>query len=108
MNDDCNVMTCTPKGHKSNNQHTVEACRVVLQDLKKKEKFREKFSVEDDWVLPYEVVPIIDIPGFGDTAAVKACRSLHNVFCLYANFFSRYLLLQKYLLSLPALENDCK
>ena len=43
-----------------------------VQDLKKKEKLREKFAVEDDWVLPLEVVPIIDIPGFGDKAAVKA------------------------------------
>ena len=44
-----------------------------VQDLKKKEKLREKFAVSDDWVLPFEVVPIIDIPGFGDKAAVKAC-----------------------------------
>lgn len=42
-----------------------------MQDLKKKQKFREKFSVQDDWVLPFEVVPIIDIPGYGDKAAVK-------------------------------------
>lgn len=47
-----------------------------MQDLKKKEKFREKFAVEGDWVLPFEVVPIIDIPGFGDKAAVKACCPL--------------------------------
>jgi len=33
------------------------------QDLKKKPKLREKFQVLDEWVLPYEVVPIIDIPG---------------------------------------------
>ena len=44
---------------------------AVVQDLKKKEKFREKFSVQDDWVLPFEVVPIINIPGYGDKAAVK-------------------------------------
>jgi leucyl-tRNA synthetase len=31
--------------------------------LKKKPKLREKFHVHDDWVMPFEVVPIIDIPG---------------------------------------------
>lgn len=45
--------------------------RPGIQDLKKKAKLREKFAVEDDWVLPYEVIPIIDIPEFGDKAAVK-------------------------------------
>lgn len=59
-----------------------------MQDLKKKEKFREKFAVEDDWVLPFEVVPIIDIPGFGDKAAVKACLlslvSWHAILHAYA------------------------
>jgi hypothetical protein len=42
-----------------------------VQDLKKKEKLREKFRVLDSWVLPFEVVPIIAIPGFGNTSAVK-------------------------------------
>jgi hypothetical protein len=41
----------------------------ALQDLKKKPKLREKYGVADDWVLPFEVIPIIDIPGFGDKAA---------------------------------------
>lgn len=41
------------------------------QDLKKKPKLREKYGVKDEWVMPFEVVPIIDIPGFGNTAAVK-------------------------------------
>jgi leucyl-tRNA synthetase len=25
--------------------------------------------VADEWVMPFEVIPIIDIPGFGDMAA---------------------------------------
>jgi hypothetical protein len=54
----------------------------MVQDLKKKEKFREKFAVKDEWVLPFEVVPIINIPGFGDKAAVKvSCLSLHILCC---------------------------
>lgn len=46
------------------------------QDLKKKPKLREKYGVQDDWVLPFEVLPIINIPEFGDTAAVTACEQL--------------------------------
>jgi leucyl-tRNA synthetase len=42
---------------------------LITQDLKKKPKLREKYAVADEWVLPFEVVPIIDIPGFGDAAA---------------------------------------
>ena len=42
---------------------------VTPQDLKKKPKLREKYGVLDEWVMPYEVIPIIDIPGFGDKSA---------------------------------------
>ena len=34
-----------------------------------KPKLREKNGIRDEWVLPFEVIPIIDIPGFGDRAA---------------------------------------
>jgi leucyl-tRNA synthetase len=44
---------------------------IALEDLKKKPKLREKFGVADEWVLPFEVVPIIEVPGFGNTAAPK-------------------------------------
>eukprot|EP00163_Fabomonas_tropica_P004027 TRINITY_DN13584_c0_g1_i1.p1 TRINITY_DN13584_c0_g1~~TRINITY_DN13584_c0_g1_i1.p1 ORF type:complete len:1084 (+),score=415.30 TRINITY_DN13584_c0_g1_i1:23-3253(+) len=46
---------------------------AALRDLKNKEAFRQKYGVKDEWVLPFEVVPIIDVPDMGDTAAVKAC-----------------------------------
>jgi hypothetical protein len=39
------------------------------QDLKKKPKLREKYGIKDEWVMPFEVIPIIDIPGFGDKSA---------------------------------------
>lgn len=49
---------------------------MALQDLKKKPALREKFGVKDEWVLPFEVIPIINIPGFGDVAAEKVCQDL--------------------------------
>jgi len=49
---------------------------TALMDLKKKPKLREKYSVKDEWVLPFEVIPIIDIPGYGDKAAQVVCEEL--------------------------------
>jgi leucyl-tRNA synthetase len=45
-----------------------------LMDLKEKAALRAKFGVEDEWVLPFEPVPIIETPGFGNLAAVEACE----------------------------------
>jgi len=47
---------------------------IALMDLKTDTKLRDKFHVKEEWVMPFEVVPIIDVPGFGDMAAVKACN----------------------------------
>jgi leucyl-tRNA synthetase len=44
---------------------------AALRDLKQKPALREKYKVLDEWVLPFEPVPIIEIPGFGNLAAVK-------------------------------------
>ena len=49
---------------------------TALLDLKKKPKLREKYGVLDEWVLPLEVIPIIDIPGYGDKAAQTVCEQL--------------------------------
>ncbi|KAJ0976469.1 hypothetical protein J5N97_018434 [Dioscorea zingiberensis] len=42
---------------------------MALKDLKSKPALRSKFGVKDEWVLPFEVVPIIHLPEFGDKAA---------------------------------------
>ncbi|KAK9795569.1 hypothetical protein WJX73_002580 [Symbiochloris irregularis] len=49
---------------------------AALMDLRNKPKLREKFGVLDEWVLPFEVQPIINIPGYGDKAAELMCQKL--------------------------------
>lgn len=49
---------------------------MALHDLKAKRGLREKFDVKDDWVLPFEIVPIINIPEYGDKAAEKVCKDM--------------------------------
>mmetsp|Transcript_29049 Transcript_29049/g.72774 ORF Transcript_29049/g.72774 Transcript_29049/m.72774 type:complete len:889 (+) Transcript_29049:1024-3690(+) len=49
---------------------------TALMDLKNKPKLREKYGIQDDWVMQFEVIPIIEIPEFGTTAAVKVCTDL--------------------------------
>lgn len=44
---------------------------AALRDLKNKKPLREKYNVADDMVLPFEPIPIIEIPDFGNLAAVK-------------------------------------
>ncbi|KAL5982879.1 hypothetical protein ACLOJK_016957 [Asimina triloba] len=48
----------------------------ALYDLKEKPALRSKFGVKDEWVLPFDVVPIINIPEFGDKSAEKVCKDL--------------------------------
>lgn len=38
---------------------------AMLRDLQTKKGLREKYFVEDEWVLPFEPIPIIEIPGLG-------------------------------------------
>lgn len=47
---------------------------AALRDVQtKKEYFQEKFNVKPEWA-KFDPVPIINIPEFGDLAAIKACN----------------------------------
>lgn len=50
---------------------------ATLRDLKQKAPLREKFGVKDEWVLPYDPIPIINIPEFGTFSALKVVEDLN-------------------------------
>ncbi|KAF7463581.1 leucine--tRNA ligase, cytoplasmic [Marmota monax] len=49
---------------------------AALRDLKKKQALRTKYGIRDDMVLPFEPVPVIEIPGFGNLSAATICDEL--------------------------------
>lgn len=49
---------------------------AALRDLKKKQAFRAKYGIRDDMVLPFEPVPVLEIPGIGTLSAVTLCDEL--------------------------------
>jgi len=46
---------------------------AALRDLKNKQPFRAKYNIKDEMVLPYEPIPIIDVPDLGNLPAIVAC-----------------------------------
>ncbi|KAL7300784.1 hypothetical protein TKK_0006759 [Trichogramma kaykai] len=50
---------------------------AALTDLKKKQPLREKYGITDDMVLPYDPIPIIEVPDFGNLSAVTVCEQLN-------------------------------
>ena len=52
---------------------TIFCC---YRDLKNKAPLREKYSVTDEMVMPFEPVPIIRVPEYGDLSAITACDKL--------------------------------
>lgn len=49
---------------------------AALVDLQKKPAFREKYGIEDEKVLPFKPVPILEIPEFGNLSAVHVYDTL--------------------------------
>jgi len=47
---------------------------AALRDLQKKQALREKFQVTDEMVIPYNPIPIIEIPDYGNLSAIRACE----------------------------------
>lgn len=49
---------------------------AALRDIKKKQALREKYGIQDYMVLPFDPVPIIEIPGYGNLSAPLVCDEL--------------------------------
>ena len=49
---------------------------AALRDLKNKEPFRQKYNLTDEMVLPFDPVPIIEVPDYGNLCAVTVCEKL--------------------------------
>eukprot|EP01006_Ploeotia_vitrea_P043997 TRINITY_DN66796_c6_g1_i1.p1 TRINITY_DN66796_c6_g1~~TRINITY_DN66796_c6_g1_i1.p1 ORF type:complete len:1113 (+),score=168.70 TRINITY_DN66796_c6_g1_i1:87-3341(+) len=47
-----------------------------LKDLKDDKKLREKWGIKEEWVMPFEVVPILEIPGWGNMSAKKVVEEM--------------------------------
>jgi len=47
---------------------------AAYRDLIQKPAFREKYGVKDEWILPFEVIPIIEVPEFGTTSGIAGCK----------------------------------
>lgn len=51
---------------------------IALRDLKEnKNNVKDKYGVKDEWVMPFDVIPIIEIEGFGNQAAVTVSNELN-------------------------------
>lgn len=54
---------------------------VALKELKDKPLWREKFGITAEMVEPFDVVPIVEIEGYGDKSAVFMCEKLDIKSC---------------------------
>ncbi|XP_075235373.1 leucyl-tRNA synthetase [Lycorma delicatula] len=49
---------------------------AALTDLKKKPLFREKYGISDHMIFPYEPIPILEVPEYGQLSAVTVYEKL--------------------------------
>uniref|UniRef100_A0A0D9WE92 leucine--tRNA ligase n=1 Tax=Leersia perrieri TaxID=77586 RepID=A0A0D9WE92_9ORYZ len=49
---------------------------IAFQELVKNQDFRVACEVKDEWIFPFEAIPIINVPGFGNKSAEKICFDL--------------------------------
>ncbi|CAN6981185.1 unnamed protein product, partial [Brassica rapa subsp. trilocularis] len=61
------IVTCVPSDSPDD--------YMALHDLKAKPALRAKYGVQDEW-MPTDIIPIINIPEFGDRTAEKICFDL--------------------------------
>ena len=59
--------------------HTTHTHSLTYTLTHTPQALRQKFGVTDEMVLPYQPVPIIDIPELGSLSAVYACDQLKIV-----------------------------
>ena len=54
---------------------------VCLRDWKTRKNWREQYGVKEEWVLPFEVVPVIEIPNseLGSASAVFTCETMFTI-----------------------------
>jgi leucyl-tRNA synthetase len=50
---------------------------AALKDLKEKAPLRAKYGITEDQVMPFEPVPIIDTPSFGQLSAPAICKKMN-------------------------------
>jgi leucyl-tRNA synthetase len=49
---------------------------AMVRDLQTKAGLREKYNVLEEWIVPFNPVPIIDVPELGDLCAPTLCEKL--------------------------------
>ena len=49
---------------------------AALRDLQTKQVLRDEYKILEEWCVPFQPVPIINIPEFGDLSAVKLVDDL--------------------------------
>ncbi|KAL1316677.1 hypothetical protein HN51_068846 [Arachis hypogaea] len=52
---------------------------MSLKELKSKPAYREKLGIKDEWVVPFEIVPIIEVPVYGNKCAEYVCENELNI-----------------------------